>query len=151
MAHQADEIRYHEAIEKIEKGTYRIMNAAWIWRAVHVASAGLSLLTATALSFICLHFVLSLFPWTRGAANNVRSMALAPLFALLGELTSMTPKLLVIALIVIGTRYLLRAARLAFSSIKKGQITISGFDPEWADSTYNIVRVLFIAFAVVVC
>ena len=66
------------------------------------------------------------------------------------ELVSTIPKLLVIALIVIGTRYALKAARYTFSAIKEGKLKVSGFDPEWSDSTYNIVRVLIIAFAVVV-
>jgi len=118
------EIRYHAAIEKIEKGTFRVISAAWIWRAVHVACAGLSLFAAIALAFIYLHFVFRLFPWTRGFADSVRTLALVPLFAVL--------------------------ARYVFTAIKEGKFSVSGFDPDWSDSTYNIVRVLVIAFAVVV-
>ena len=144
------ESRYHTAIEQIERGTFRLVSAASIWRVLHVASALLSLFTAAAITFIYCHFVLSLFPWTRGFANSFRTWALAPLFVVLRELISTTPKLLVIALIVIGTRYALKAARYTFSAIKEGKLRISGFDPDWSDSTYHIVRVVIIAFAVVV-
>ena len=144
------ESRYHIAIEQIERGTFRLVSAASIWRMVHVASALLSLFTAAALTFIYCHFVLSLFPWTRGFADSFRTWALAPLFAVVRELVSTTPKLLVIALIVIGTRYALKAARYTFSAIKEGKLRCRGLTPSRSDSTYNIVRVLIIAFAVVV-
>src|SRR5262249_12324493 len=36
-------------------------------------------------------------------------------------------------------------------AVRQGTITLAGFEREWADSTYNIVRILIIAFAVVVC
>jgi hypothetical protein len=54
-------------------------------------------------------------------------------------------------MIVLAARYLLRLAHLAFNSIKEGHLKIASFDLEWADSTYNIVRILVIAFVVIVC
>ena len=55
-----------------------------------------------------------------------------------------------IALIVFAAHYTLTIARRGFTAIKQGRFKISGFDPEWSDPTYNIVRVLIIAFAIVV-
>lgn len=144
------EARYRTAIERIEKGTFRLISAASIWRVLHVLATLLGLFGAVALAVIYLHLVLNLFPWTRALAHNVRSLALMPLFVVLSDLASTTPKILVIVLVVIGTRYVLRAARFVFTAIKEGKLKLSGFDPEWSDSTYNIVRALIIAFAVVV-
>ena len=144
------ERRYQSAVEKIETGSFRLVSAASIWKLVHIAFRVLSLLVALALVLIDLHFVLSLFPWTRGVAENFRALTLAPLFLLMGELAGTVPRLLVIALIVFAARYALKLARLAFSAIKQGRLKITTFDPEWSDPTYNIVRVLIIAFAVVV-
>src|SRR5215469_1947954 len=144
------EIRYHAAIEHIEEGSLRLISAASIWRALHIAFRIFGLFAAVACSLFYLHFVLRLFPWTRGYADSFRTVALAPVFAVLGAVLGATPKLLVIVLIAAGTRYLLKLARYAFSAIKQGSLKISGFDPEWSDPTHNIVRVLIIAFAVVV-
>jgi hypothetical protein len=86
--------------EKLEAGSFRLVSAGSIWKLVHVAFRVLSLLVALALVLIDLQFVLGLFLWTRGVAENFRALALAPLFLILGELAATTPRLLVVALIV---------------------------------------------------
>lgn len=57
---------------------------------------------------------------------------------------------MVVVLIVLAARYVLRVTRLFFSAVREGTIKLARFDPEWADSTYKLARVLIIAFAVVV-
>ena len=144
------EHRYQAAIQKIETKSVRLVSAASIWRVVRVGFTLMSFLVALLLILFHFHFVLGLFPWTRGYSVNFRALTTAPLLLFLGELASTVPKLLAIALIVIAARYVLKMARFAFTAIKQGELKISGFDPEWSDSTYNIVRVLIVAFAVVV-
>ena len=141
---------YQSAVKRIETGSFQLVSAASIWKLVHIAFRLLSLMVALFLVLVELHFVLSLFPWTRGAAENFRTVVLTPLFLILGELEATAPGLLVIALIVFAAHYTLTIARRGFTAIKQGRFKISGFDPEWSDPTYNIVRVLIIAFAIVV-
>jgi small-conductance mechanosensitive channel len=111
----------------------------------------LSVLAAVVLTFVYIHFVLGLFPWTRVYAVNFRHLAFAPLNLLVSRAIASVPNLLLIAVIVVCARYLLKLAHLAFDSIKHGHIKISGFDPDWSDSTYNIIRVLIILFVAIVC
>jgi len=144
------EHRYQAAIQKIETKSLRLISAASVWRVVRVGFTLLSLLVALSLILIYFHFILGLFPWTRGYAENFRALTIGPLLLLLGELANIAPKLLAIALIAFAARYVLKMARVAFTAIKEGKLKISGFDPEWSDSTYNIVRVLIVAFAVVI-
>lgn len=144
------EHRYQSAIQKLETRALWLVSAASIWRVVRVVFTFLSLFVALALILIYCHFVLGLFPWTRGLAANFRALTLTPLLLLLGALAGTAPKLLVIALIVFAARYMLRMSRVAFTAIKQGRLKISGFDPDWSDSTYNIIRVLIIALALVV-
>ena len=144
------EHRYQLAIQRLETTASRLVSAASIWRVVRFVSRLLSLSVALALTLIYVHFILGLFPWTRGFAADFRALTVAPLLLLLGELAGTVPKLLVIAVIVFAARYVLRTARAAFTAIKQGRLAISGFEPDWSDSTYNIVRVLIIALAVVV-
>jgi hypothetical protein len=44
---------------------------------------------------------------------------------------------------------LLRLIRLVFDGINREAIQVRGFDPDWADSTDSLVRVLVVALAVV--
>lgn len=53
-------------------------------------------------------------------------------------------------MLAVVVRYSLRLMRLIFSAIERGSVKISGFDQEWAQPTFRIVRVLVVAFALVV-
>jgi small-conductance mechanosensitive channel len=143
--------KYESAIERVETRAYRLIRARAIWRILHGVSRIASAFAAAALLFIYIHFVLGLLPWTRIYAENFRHLTLSPLLDLLSESSRTVPNLFLIAMIVLAARYLLRLAHLAFNSIKEGHLKIASFDPEWADSTYNIVRILVIAFVVIVC
>jgi small-conductance mechanosensitive channel len=50
--------------------------------------------------------------------------------------------------VIFITVYVLRFIHFVFRALEKGTIQFSWFYPEWADSTYKIVRILVIAFAV---
>jgi small-conductance mechanosensitive channel len=60
------------------------------------------------------------------------------------------PKLIFLIIIYFITKYLLQLIRLFFSGIEQGAITIKDFNPEWAISTYKIVRILVLALALVI-
>jgi small-conductance mechanosensitive channel len=60
------------------------------------------------------------------------------------------PGLVFIALLAVVTRYLLRLLWLFFAALQQGRVTLAGFDPDWAAPTYRLVRILAVAFAVVV-
>ena len=143
--------RYQSAMEEIESKSFRLVSAASLWKAVHSALRLLSIVAIVVLLFIYFHFLLGLFPWTRGLATSFEAMTLAPLFELGHAIIIAIPSLLVLVLIALGANYALKLTRSFFSAIKRGRLTISGFEPEWSDSTYNLVRVLVIAFAVIVC
>ena len=145
------ERRYEATIEHIESGTFRLISAGSIWLAIRFVSRLLALVAVFAAWYTYLHIVLGLFPWTRSFASNLRDLTLAPLQQLASELLSSIPQLVIIFLIVLAARYLIRLARLFFSAVENGGIKLSGFEVEWADPTYNIVRLLIVAFAAMVC
>ncbi len=144
------ERRYHLAIEHLESGTFRLITAESIWIAIRFTIRLLSLIAVLALLYGYLHIVLDLFPWTRSVSSNLRALTLAPLLVLMNELAAAIPSLLIIFVIIVIARYVVRLARLFFLAVEKGSIQFSGFEAEWSKPTYNIVRVLIIAFAVMV-
>jgi small-conductance mechanosensitive channel len=145
------ERRYQARMQQIEEGSLRMVRAKSIWTVIRFTTRIVGIGVELVLFYLYLHFVLDLFPWTRGLAVNLRSLTLKPVLSLLGQLLSSIPNLIVIALILVATRYLVSFTRFFFSAIRDRRIRLSGFDPDWADSTFKIARVLIIAFALVVC
>jgi small-conductance mechanosensitive channel len=97
-----------------------------------------------------LSHVLGLFPWTRGLAKSLFAIAVDPLQTMGQGLLGMIPKLAFLAVLVVITRYALKLTRIVFERVADGTFIWKGFDPEWAPPTYRLVRILMIAFAVVV-
>jgi small-conductance mechanosensitive channel len=102
---------------------------------------------------VCLMYldiVLALFPWTRPASQRVFRLVLDPLQGMaLGFIDSL-PRLAFLAVLVVVVRVLIRIQRSVFNAIRLGNIQFGTFDPDWAEPTYRISRMVTIAFALVV-
>jgi small-conductance mechanosensitive channel len=97
-----------------------------------------------------LHLSLSFFPWTKGFASQLFDYILGPLRTIGSAVWATIPGLIVLAIIILITLYILKLMRLFFNEVEKGIIVLKGFYPEWAKPTYRICRLLVIAFAAVV-
>ena len=144
------EHRYHSAIDQIESGTFRLIRAGWIWIGVRFIVRLVTLIASLAIFYVYLHVVLNYFPWTRAISVHLRALTLAPLLALAGEAAAAIPSLLIVFLIVVAARYLIGLARFFFSAVEKGTIRVAAFDADWSKPTFNIVRILIIAFAAMI-
>jgi small-conductance mechanosensitive channel len=60
------------------------------------------------------------------------------------------PNLLVIAVIAVITTYVIRLIRFVFTQIRKGELKIPGFYPDWAEPTDKLIRVLILVLALIV-
>lgn len=103
----------------------------------------------TALYFF-IPLVCSLYPWTANLSPILLGYILNPLKQIGRGFVGFIPNLFFIALNVIVTRFFLKFVRLFFDEIGKGSVRFSGFYPEWAHPTYQLVRGLAIAFTLVV-
>ena len=97
-----------------------------------------------------LTYTLGLFPWTRAISRSLVGYVVTPFraagYAFLGYL----PKLLFVVVIAVIIHFAIRLVGLFFSQIKQGRIVFANFPAEWADPTNKIVRILMIAFGLVV-
>jgi small-conductance mechanosensitive channel len=107
------------------------------------------LLTAIQL-IITVPIVFSLFPRTQDLASTLFGYILTPFKNILLGAISYIPKLITIAVILLVTRYVLRGLRFLAIQIEKEKLVISGFYPDWANPTFNILRVLLYAFTVAI-
>ncbi|NMF61796.1 mechanosensitive ion channel family protein [Brasilonema octagenarum UFV-OR1] len=93
--------------------------------------------------------VISFFPWTRGLEGViVHNLVVAVKSAWEGFLAYL-PKLLMIAVIIVVTYYILRFTRLVLKALGRDR-TFPWFYPEWAEPTYKLATFLIIALAAVV-
>jgi small-conductance mechanosensitive channel len=94
--------------------------------------------------------VLSFFPETRGVSGDIVNYLTVPLkTVILPALLLYLPNIAFLIVIVFVTYIVLTFTHFLFREVERGNISIDGFDPEWSDSTYKIVRLLIIAFAFV--
>lgn len=111
---------------------------------------GARLLVYGVVAYLYLSAVFSLFPWTRGLAARLFDFAWTPLAGMTRDVIGYLPKFFFLIVIFIVTRYVLKLISLAFSGIREGTLRFESFHPEWADPTYKLVRLLVLAFALVI-
>ncbi|ABB24140.1 Small-conductance mechanosensitive channel-like protein [Pelodictyon luteolum DSM 273] len=101
------------------------------------------------LAFVYLTGLFSIFPGTRGTVQS----ALGSLFLSIEHAWSgflgYIPSLFILMLVILSTRYGLKLIGFLFGEVEKGTITLSGFKAEWSTPTYQLVRFLVIALALV--
>ncbi len=121
---------------------------------VRTGLRGLARLTRLLLALVALYVyvevVLGLFPWTQRLAGHLLGVLLNPLRAIGLGIWGHLPGLIFIAVLAFLMRYVLKFAKFVFDEINSGRIKISGFYPDWAKPTYNIVRILLLLFTVIV-
>lgn len=94
--------------------------------------------------------VLILFPWTASLAPHIYSYVWDPIRTLGSKALHYAPNLMFIFFIGVLTHYILKFLRLFFNEIETQRIKFDGFYPEWADPTFNLLRVLVLAFALII-
>ena len=101
------------------------------------------------LLLIYLTGVFSVFPKTRGIVTNVFTSIFQAFQKGWQGFVGYLPSLLNLIVIIVITYYGLKLIRFLFNEIEKDTITLAGFRPEWAIPTYQLVRFLVIALALV--
>jgi small-conductance mechanosensitive channel len=97
-----------------------------------------------------LTYTLGLFPWTRAISRSLVGYVATPFRAAGWAFLGYLPKLLFVVVIGGIIYFAIRLVGLFFNQIKHGRIVFTNFPAEWADPTNKIVRLLLIAFGLVV-
>jgi small-conductance mechanosensitive channel len=102
------------------------------------------------LLYIYLEFVLNQFVWTRPLARHILALVLEPVGTLGKGLYSYLPNFFFLLVLYVLTRMLFRFLRVVFREVQQGTMVLPGFDPDWAMPTFRIVRLLLLAFVLVI-
>ncbi|MDR1933654.1 MAG: mechanosensitive ion channel family protein [Spirochaetales bacterium] len=100
--------------------------------------------------FITIPIVFSLFPATEKLASTLFGYILSPLKNIFFGVISYIPNLITIIIILLITKYVVRALKFFSTQIAREKLKIPGFFPDWAHPTFNILRVLLYAFTIAI-
>ena len=143
------ERRLAKRIPSVKVQTFQILSARQIWNALSLLGELIGILAFLISCYLYLQFTLRLFPWTQALAERLLTYILEPLIVIGNAIGAEIPNLILIFLVLVITRYALKLTRSFFRTIGRGAITVAGFEPYWAMPTYRILRIIIIAFAVV--
>ncbi|MCL2184738.1 MAG: mechanosensitive ion channel family protein [Treponema sp.] len=141
----------HSSKNKIKSliiNKFTILSAKQVVKIIEQILRIIKYLLTAVLFFIALPIIFSLFSATREFALTLLSYIINPLKDIALNTLHYIPNLFKIAIIVIITRYVLKALNFFADKIEKGKLVLRGFYTEWAAPTYKILQVLLWAFTV---
>jgi len=97
-----------------------------------------------------LTIVLRFFPTTRSISFAVTGWLVSALVSSGNAILGYLPNLFVIAVIAAVATQLLKLINMVFDEIAKGNLTLRGFYPDWAEPTAKLVRILVLVLVLVV-
>jgi small-conductance mechanosensitive channel len=137
-------------IQGISVRQTEIIRAEWLRKSFHSFQQFARGVLVIVVVYSYLQFVLSRFVWTRELAGQLLDLTLGPLRTIGLSLWNYLPNLFFLLVLWFLTRYVIKFFRFIFGEIDRGRIVLPGFYADWATPTFKIVRVLIVAFALVV-
>jgi len=124
--------------------------------ATHIASTILAIgavlrwLVLIALSNAYITLLLSFFPQTRSLAYAATGWVPGVLRAMGKAALAYLPNLIVVAVVLIVASQVARLISSLFDEIGRGNLSIKGFYPEWAEPTAKLTRMLVLVLVIIV-
>jgi small-conductance mechanosensitive channel len=100
--------------------------------------------------YLALPIIFGLFPWTENYAKTLFGYVLNPLQKIGLGIWHYLPNLITIIIIVFIFRYVLRFLYFLRTEIENGNLRLPGFYADWANPTYQLIRILIVAFMLIV-
>ena len=142
--------RLAKRLARSRVGTGELVPAEKMGRILERAGAALRILLILFAFNVYLTYVLGLFPWTRAASHQLLQYAVTPVRSFGTAFVDYLPKLLFLAVVIAAVYVAMRLVSLFFGQIERGRLVLDNFPAEWANPTNKIVRVLLIAFGIVI-
>lgn len=141
-------------VQKSAKGlaskSHQLIKVGQIWAIVAGFLRTLRFIAVAIVLYFYLNTLLGLYPWTRPAALILFDLILNPVESLWFGFLGALPDLFFLFILYLVVRYILRLMRTFFRGVETGRIQLQNFDSDWAMPTYKILRLLTIAFSVVI-
>ena len=100
--------------------------------------------------YIALPILFGIFPWTENLAHKLFGYFLNPLKDIGLSLWNYLPNLITIIVIVTVFRYVVKGFAFFKNEIENKNLKIDGFYADWANPTFQIIRIIIFAFMIIV-
>jgi len=97
---------------------------------------------------ITIPILFSIFPQTEAIALKIFSYVFEPIVSIIKSVIGYLPKLFTILIIYLCFKYLVKGVHYIAREVETERLKISGFFPDWAQPTFNIIRFLLYAFMI---
>lgn len=144
------QVQENKRIKGFKIKNYTLFDAGRQVNALLTANTILKWIIILLAIYIALPILFGIFPWTENFASTLFDYILNPVKKIANGLWNYLPNLVTIIVIIIVFRYLLKGITFLKNEIEKGNLHIAGFYADWANPTYQIIRVLVFAFMVIV-
>lgn len=142
--------REGKSIKGISIKNYTLFNSTQQIKAIKFINTIIKWIVILLLIYITLPVLFGIFPWTKGFAEVLISYILTPLKTIAYSIWNYLPKFFTIVVVVIVFKYVLKVIAYLRTEVQKGALKLPGFYEDWANPTYQIIRVLLYAFMLVV-
>lgn len=102
-----------------------------------------------AVVYLSLPLLFSIFPETEQWTGTLLGWVLSPLRVAFDGILHYLPNLFTVLIIYFIFKYAIRGVRYFFDEVKKDNIRLNGFHPDWAVPTFNILRFVLYAFMLI--
>lgn len=97
---------------------------------------------------ISIPILFAIFPQTENLALKIASYMLEPVKMIVRSVVEYIPNLFIILVIYYCIKYIIKGIHYIANEIESERLKITGFYPDWAQPTFNIVRFLLYAFMI---
>lgn len=125
---------------------YTILTAEQEYKAIVFLLKPIRWLIYGLILYTALPAIFSIFPFTRSWADTLFGLLWRPLKGILISIWEYLPNLFSIIVIYLVMKYVIKFVKYLFSEIEAEKLKISWFHPDWAKTTYSILRFLLYAF-----
>lgn len=137
-------------VHDVDIQSFEVVRSDTIWKALHGVILAVGIMTIVVSIYVYLQYVLARFPWTRSVSNDLLDLSTRAARRLGKSTAEIIPDVLILTLIYFLTRFTLARARKFFAAVEQKRVVFTQFEPDWAMPTYKLLRVLILAFAIVV-
>lgn len=97
---------------------------------------------------ISVPILFAIFPQTEDLALKIVSYMLEPIKMVVKSVLSYIPNLFIILVIYYSIKYIIKGIQYIANEIESERLKLTGFYPDWAQPTFNIIRFLLYAFMI---
>ena len=137
-------------LPKIQIKSYEILEGKIVKRMLLFITTGVQYFINLVLLYITLPIIFSIFPDTKNIAAELIRLVISPLKTIFVSFLEFIPSLITIIIIIAITHYGIKFIKYIMDAIEQEKLKIPGFYPDWANTTFNLIRIFVWIFSFII-